>query len=73
MLDIQVMVRLYVLILMNVLLAIIIVLLLAESARILLAIMNVTAVWTDTLVTVSFAMTSMNVSLVVLGRSIVLR
>ena len=50
------MVRLYVLILMNVLLAIIIVLLLAESARILLAIMNVTAVWTDTLVTVSFAM-----------------
>ena len=56
MLDIQVMVRLYVLILMNVLLAIIIVLLLAESARILLAIMNVTAVWTDTLVTVSFAM-----------------
>ena len=56
MLDIQVMVRLYVLILMNVLLAIIIVLLLAESARILLAIMNVTAVLTDTLVTVSFAM-----------------
>lgn len=56
MLDIQVMVRLYVLILMNVLLAIIIVLLLAESARILLAIMNVMAVLTDTLVTVSFAM-----------------
>ena len=56
MLDIQVMVRLYVLILMNVLLAIIIVLLLAESARILLAIMNVTAVLTDTLVTVSFVM-----------------
>ena len=56
MLDIQVMVRLYVLILMNVLLAIIIVLLLAESARILLAIMNVTAVLMDTLVTVSFAM-----------------
>ena len=56
MLDIQVMVRLYVLILMNVLLAIIIVLLLAESARILLVIMNVMAVLTDTLVTVSFAM-----------------
>ena len=56
MLDIQVMVRLYVLILMNVLLAIIIVLLLAESARILLTIMNVTAVLTDTLVTVSFVM-----------------
>ncbi len=67
------MVRLLVLILMNVLLAITIAPLLVESARILQVIMNVMAVSTATLVTVSFAMTSMNVSLVVLVRSIALR
>ena len=67
------MVRLHALILMNVLLAIIIAPLLVESARILQVIMNVMAVSPVTLVTVSFAMTSMNVSLVVLVRSIALR
>ena len=67
------MVRLLVVILMNVLLAITIVPLLEESAKILLAIMNAMAVSTVTLVTASFAMMSMNVSLVLLVRSIVHR
>ena len=73
MLDTLVMVRLHALILMNVLLVITIAPLLVESARILRVIMNVMAASTATMVTVSFAMTSMNVSLVVLVRSIALR
>ena len=73
MLDTLVMVRLHVLILMNVLLVITIAPLLVESARILLVIMNATVVLTATPVTVSYAMMSMNVSLVVLVRSIALR
>ena len=69
MLDTLVMVKLHAVISMNVLLAITIVPLLEESAKIPLVIMNAMAVLTVTLVTASFAMMSMNVSLVLLVRS----